>query len=241
MIKFFRKIRQQLLTENKFSKYLLYAIGEIVLVVIGILIALSINNWNESRKQANNLNYIYTSIITDLKRDNQEVDAIIKEFLEKKITIDKILNGTQDRESYINCLPCQKLLIGFADLSLQIRGNNLLNNYLSANTGEKDSLNGKISNFYTKNILELGIDQSFLSQDCVGNYNYWKNTYTWWSDYINDIPNDDFIEYSLNSADYKNRISTFKYVAYELYIPKLELFKRESQNLIIQLEEKIKS
>jgi len=50
MIKFFRKIRQQLLTENKFSKYFIYAIGEIILVVIGILIALSINNWNEDRK-----------------------------------------------------------------------------------------------------------------------------------------------------------------------------------------------
>ena len=50
MIKFFRKIRQRLLTENKFSKYLIYAIGEIVLVVIGILIALSINNWNENLK-----------------------------------------------------------------------------------------------------------------------------------------------------------------------------------------------
>lgn len=49
MIKFFRKIRQKLLSENKFSKYLIYAIGEIVLVVIGILIALSINNYNESR------------------------------------------------------------------------------------------------------------------------------------------------------------------------------------------------
>jgi hypothetical protein len=47
MIKFFRKIRQKMLTENKFSKYLLYAIGEITLVVIGILIALSVNNSNE--------------------------------------------------------------------------------------------------------------------------------------------------------------------------------------------------
>ncbi|WP_394751119.1 DUF6090 family protein [Spongiimicrobium salis] len=50
MIKFFRKIRQKALTENKFSKYLLYATGEIVLVVIGILIALAINNNNETRK-----------------------------------------------------------------------------------------------------------------------------------------------------------------------------------------------
>ena len=50
MIKFFRKIRQRLLTENKFIKYLIYAIGEILLVVIGILIALQVNNWNEERK-----------------------------------------------------------------------------------------------------------------------------------------------------------------------------------------------
>ena len=50
MIKFFRKIRQKMLTENNFTKYVLYAVGEIVLVVIGILIALSINNWNEKQK-----------------------------------------------------------------------------------------------------------------------------------------------------------------------------------------------
>ena len=50
MIKFFRKIRQNLLSEGKTAKYLKYAIGEIVLVVIGILIALQINNWNENRK-----------------------------------------------------------------------------------------------------------------------------------------------------------------------------------------------
>jgi hypothetical protein len=50
MIKFFRKIRQNMLIENKTRTYFKYAIGEIVLVVIGILIALSINNWNESRK-----------------------------------------------------------------------------------------------------------------------------------------------------------------------------------------------
>ena len=50
MIKFFRKIRQRLSAEREIRKYLFYAIGEIVLVVIGILIALQINNWNEERK-----------------------------------------------------------------------------------------------------------------------------------------------------------------------------------------------
>ena len=50
MIKFFRHIRKRILTENKTGRYLKYAIGEIVLVVFGILIALQINNWNEERK-----------------------------------------------------------------------------------------------------------------------------------------------------------------------------------------------
>ena len=52
MIKFFRKIRYALMTNNKTAKYLTYAIGEIILVVIGILIALQINNWNEDRKNS---------------------------------------------------------------------------------------------------------------------------------------------------------------------------------------------
>ena len=47
MIKFFKKIRKKLLSKNKLSSYLIYATGEIVLVVMGILIALQINNWNE--------------------------------------------------------------------------------------------------------------------------------------------------------------------------------------------------
>ena len=71
MIKFFKKIRQKLLTENKFSKYLLYAIGEITLVVIGILIALSINNWNEehkiSKKEVANLKSLQSEMMTSLE------------------------------------------------------------------------------------------------------------------------------------------------------------------------------
>jgi len=69
MIKFFRKIRQNLLMENKTGKYFKYAIGEIVLVVIGILIALQINNWNENRKTKNQeINY-YCQLVDNLNSD----------------------------------------------------------------------------------------------------------------------------------------------------------------------------
>jgi hypothetical protein len=80
MIKFFRKIRQKLLSENKFSKYLIYAIGEIFLVVLGILIALQINNWNENRKQQNKLQQNYHEILADLKRERDYANFIINKF-----------------------------------------------------------------------------------------------------------------------------------------------------------------
>ena len=67
MIKIFRHIRQRLLGENKFSKYLLYAIGEIILVVIGILIALSINNWNERTKLKIEEQKLISSLIKEIE------------------------------------------------------------------------------------------------------------------------------------------------------------------------------
>ncbi len=61
-----------MLTENKFSKYLLYAVGEIILVVIGILIALQINNWNEKRKENLVENELIDVLITDLQSKKAE-------------------------------------------------------------------------------------------------------------------------------------------------------------------------
>ncbi len=77
MIKFFRRIRQRLLTENKFSKYLLYAIGEIALVVIGILIALSINNWNQERQNRKLEKRYLSGFIQDLKQDSIDLSRVI--------------------------------------------------------------------------------------------------------------------------------------------------------------------
>ena len=69
MINFFRKTRKQFADDNKPLKYMRYAIGEIVLVVIGILIALSINNWNEARKTLESEKQLYGNIIDDLSSD----------------------------------------------------------------------------------------------------------------------------------------------------------------------------
>lgn len=79
MISFFRKIRRQLFVEKKLSKYLVYAIGEIVLVVIGILIALQINNWNNKRLLKKDELKSYQNIKQQVLDDKSELN-IVKDY-----------------------------------------------------------------------------------------------------------------------------------------------------------------
>lgn len=102
MIKFYRKIRQNLIKENKVSKYLLYAIGEIVLVVIGILIALQVNNSNnKSIENEREIKYL-NNIKLDLKKDIKSLEYNL-DFREKKSS------GIEKLISQINGQPIQDL------------------------------------------------------------------------------------------------------------------------------------
>ena len=84
MIKFFRKIRQDLLSKGKTATYLKYASGEIVLVVIGILIALSINNWNERRKASIQESELLENIYEDIKYNLDRIEYV---YIEDSIQI----------------------------------------------------------------------------------------------------------------------------------------------------------
>jgi len=78
MIKFFRKIRYDLMNQNKTTKYFKYAIGEITLVVIGILIALQINNWNEERKDRIAENIALSNLELDIEEGIRALQVHLK-------------------------------------------------------------------------------------------------------------------------------------------------------------------
>lgn len=93
MIKFFRKIRQNLLMENKTGKYFKYAIGEILLVVIGILIALQINNWNDQRISQKEVITQLKILSNELKDDINLFESKIKSYPEKVDYLQKLSQG----------------------------------------------------------------------------------------------------------------------------------------------------
>ncbi len=92
MLKFFRKIRHRLLNENNTGKYLKYAIGEIILVVIGILIALQINNWNERRKTNNKGKEYIQEIYKELKIEVSNIDLVLNSLSNQYNGVEHVLS-----------------------------------------------------------------------------------------------------------------------------------------------------
>ena len=77
-MRLFRKIRHKQILDNKKAQYLKYALGEIILVVIGILIALQINNWNQSIKDKNSLNEYLIKIKSHTSQDQEQLEELVK-------------------------------------------------------------------------------------------------------------------------------------------------------------------
>jgi hypothetical protein len=96
MIIFFRKIRYVLLKKNKTSKYLKYAIGEIVLVVIGILIALQINNWNENHKKTILENQYLTRLKEEAKWNIQQIEENKQTHLKTSKELNLVINNLEN-------------------------------------------------------------------------------------------------------------------------------------------------
>ncbi|HMB62362.1 MAG TPA: DUF6090 family protein [Eudoraea sp.] len=100
MIKFFRRIRKQLLSENKFSKYVFYALGEILLVVIGILIALSINHWNSGRIDSNKELTYLERLKTDVSNQIEILESISKFCEREAVLADSILSDFKREKDF---------------------------------------------------------------------------------------------------------------------------------------------
>ena len=104
MLKFFRKIRQKLISEGNLRKYLIYAIGEILLVVIGILIALSLNNWNDSKKKKIEERVLLTELMKNLEINITQIKEDI-EWDSGAISSGKIImNALNNKISYSDTL-----------------------------------------------------------------------------------------------------------------------------------------
>ena len=175
MIKFFRKIRQRLMIENKFSKYLIYAIGEIILVVIGILIALQVNNWNAHKKERTLESILLENLLMDLQKDYQTLNGVIRDNQYKLSVLDTVFHEINYNPDYfIDDFIRHNTLFPFYGVFSISKGT-----YVETLSSGKlsliltDSLKSEISDYYEVKINYLGPDKAIvpLMKDLTADFN----------------------------------------------------------------------
>ncbi len=228
MINFFRKIRLQLAFENKPGKYLRYAIGEIILVVIGILIALSINNWNENRKGKLAITNILYTIKSNL---NSDIFTINEEFIDGNLKMDywQSLIENADNDS-LSSLFVKNIITGYIPVDNSGYTSMLSNNNLSLVSNQ--NLKSSLISYYE---ISLAYKQSFmhpltglaadLTLKSIEESMKVKNKYSFGKRMTIVLKDPSFVEMT------NSYMRLFKIV-----LTKLEERKIEAQRLIIDIE-----
>lgn len=242
MIKFLRKIRRKTLVENKVGRYLTYAVGEIILVVIGILIALSINNWNQRQQQKKVLDNIYATIKADLQQDIRNIDNIVRssELVEKDYLA--IIEQTRRREDFKSCKNCLYVNFGFPNLKLRKNGSELLQNYNQQNNTSNDSLSVKLNSLYIDLSNSISVDLEELATNTNSFLEVVKYTQPWFADldFRGSSPyNEDFVEYALTDFGYRNTTKIIYEMYFNNYIPHLKEYRNRSLEIISMIDRKL--
>ncbi|MCS4435243.1 DUF6090 family protein [Aquiflexum gelatinilyticum] len=233
MISFFRKIRQKLLKENRVTRYLAYAVGEILLVVIGILIALQVNTWNENRKKLAvsretivNLKAELEEAKVELERAyhfNRENRRLSQEFIDGEISLDSLRLAPHMVFSYT----------GFAQITLNLP---ILERKLSSDK----SIQGKeelihqlrtVQNEYNS-IVSIISNMERLWSNQVAPYYTKTNTMVVYNQFLNKKEIElEFLLPILEDQEYKNLVAAINSFSFQL----VDKMKSLNENLSITI------
>ena len=243
-MKIFRKIRYDLL-EKKTGKYFKYAIGEIVLVVIGILIALQINNWNQNEKIKNQLDNIYITIDEDLKIDLVNLNTAINYFERLELKLDIAINtkypisfaDSINETNFEDCVPCENLIISYVPFETQKKGFELLKKYNGNKSIPNYKLSQEIIQLHTTEKPRLSRVLDIVSSEAYNNLKYFEQ-FPWYSDYLSNKYNSEAVIFFTQNQNYKNKATTFKLLAIGNYLNYLQQYQKEALVIIDKIEKR---
>lgn len=171
MLHFFRKIRHDLIADNEFRKYFRYAVGEIALVVLGILIALQINNWDNHRIESAKISSYAKLLIKDLERDITMTELSRRQAARVVIRLDSLSRYLQNKNiedlSNLDFL-CLSYTLGYRPFSWSRATLEEMKNSGSLQYIESDSLKMKISQYdsFTYHLDQDYINDNINARNC---------------------------------------------------------------------------
>ncbi len=222
MIKFFRHIRRSLLNDNKMGKYFKYAFGEIVLVVIGILIALQINNWNENLIKENELLKVHERLILDIDNDIVDLVRVRNFWNDKQPIFNKVVNDSISRDLLDKGL--SRLITSPTKINLNVAGVNQLKRL-----NVRDELSLGIIQSYDNMKSYLEPIEKRISDDINDLILIFRDNYSWYGEWLSKTINKDnsskaLQDYFVNSIEYRNRVIHLNAIVFKSFLFYLDLF-----------------
>lgn len=239
MIKIFRNIRKSYLMKNNTTKYLKYAIGEIALVMIGILLAMQINNWNENRLQQIEFNNILKTIHQDLKRDTLVANNIMNYYEVIETNSLKIINKEINRKNYKEHPQARSLVTIYRSFTIQTKGFEMVKNFSAKNTIENDSLFTTISQFYTPFIRAIEDSNDFVKKEVLANIETYKK-YDWYVDWTMGKFTPEMVIYFTESEEYRKQVASHNLLAGKNHLLFIKAYKNNAVKLITYIDNYLK-
>ncbi|MCZ6703776.1 MAG: hypothetical protein O6940_12155 [Ignavibacteria bacterium] len=219
MIKLFRKIRHDLIFQKRIGKYLLYAIGEIILVVVGILIALNLNIKSRQRISEAKIDAIFGNILQELSSDIYEINGLMKFYEQKDSVFKLVLNNKLTYDDYAN--PPFGSLFSATSYYDQVvlkhyAFDNLIENIDAIPTKYNDITN-QLKILYITNLKIVEIFNEVVRENVENNL-IEREKYEWYSLEVPVNKNEGMINYFLNDFRYKNKIKNFRMFGIENHL-----------------------
>ena len=226
------------MNQNKTSKYFKYAIGEIILVVIGILIALQINNWNENKKSNIKFNKLLVNVYNDLKVDLEVAQGVINFYNDKDSLGTNIINGKYSVSDYKNNPSLDKLFFGYTVFFATDMGYNALMQNTDNIPSEYEQLIADLNRQYIITAERIEANLKVFSNIVESTRTRYALNFPWYSQ-TDSVSNEKRRQYSVNNPIYKNEVRLYKRYGIENFSRSVKEFYQQGLPLFLKLKKAI--
>lgn len=239
MLKFFRRIRQTLMTENKFSKYLIYAFGEILLVVIGILIALQINNWNDRRLAFENTELLLSKVLKELATNINNTKRPIEFYWKENSLVYDVLEKKLSYEDYKADRSLTRVLLTYESADLVDEAFQNLMTDKGKLSDKQDSIISKLITLYDYNKKNVSLYEEKVDNYVLKNMQDFAETKPWFGRdfYLSNELSDEAIAYFLNDPIYYNKVLFYVSTNLGIQLGEIMRFRHKALDLYSELSD----
>ncbi len=215
MLTFLRKIRKSLIDTGATRKYILYAIGEITLVVIGILIALQFNTRHQHNLNKQKIEKLFEEVLHDLDQDISDMTSQIERYKKKTSWSRKVLSNELDKSDYENQEYVHLITYNFEPIQFKTKAFDRLLHNIELIPDEYIYLVEQLQEAYHEEANAIGEVEKELREFMIMVYNEYRNSFDWYSN-SESGHHSERINYHLTSPKYKNDVHRYQQIVRHL-------------------------